>query len=129
MRYLSHTKSMRLCYGSHDLSVKGYTNSDYARDLDKQRSTSSYVFMLARGAMSWRSRLQNCITQSTIEAEYVVATEACKEAIWLGRLVVDLGMKIEMPELHCDSQSAIQLAKNLVFHAKTKHIDVKYHFI
>ena len=55
--------------------------------------------------------------------------EACKEAIWLGRLVADLGIKIEMPELHCDSQSAIQLAKNPVFHAKTKHIDVKYHFI
>ena len=129
MRYLSHTKSMRLCYGSQDLSVKGYTDSDYAGDLDKRRSTSGYVFMLAGGAVSWRSRLQTCITQSTTEAEYVAATEACKEAVWLGRLVADLGIKIEMLELHCDSQSAIQLAKNPVFHAKTKHIDVKYHFI
>ena len=79
--------------------------------------------------MSWRSRLQNCITQYTTKVEYVAAMEACKEEIWLGRLVADLGIKIEMPELHCDSQSAIQLAKNLVFHAKTKHIDMKYHFI
>ena len=99
MRYLSHTKSMRLCYESQDLSVKGYTDLDYAGDLDKRRSTLGYVFMLARGAVSWRSRLQNCITQSTTKAEYVAATEACKEAIWLGRLVADLGIKIEKPEL------------------------------
>ena len=61
MRYLSHTKSMRLYYGSQDLSVKGYTDLDDARDLDKRRSTSGYVFMLAGGVVSWRSRLQNSI--------------------------------------------------------------------
>ncbi|MCO5586568.1 hypothetical protein L7F22_040509 [Adiantum nelumboides] len=56
-------------------------------------------------------------------------SDACKEAIWLGRLVTDLGLKEEMPMLHCDSQSAIQLACNPVYHSKTKHVDVKYHFI
>ena len=66
---------------------------------------------------------------STIEAEYVAASKACKEAIWLARLVGDLGISVEVPTLHCDSQSAIMLAKNSVFHAKTKHIDVKYHFM
>ncbi|MCO5566656.1 hypothetical protein L7F22_020334 [Adiantum nelumboides] len=81
------------------------------------------------GAVSWRSRLQTCVTQSTIEAEYVAASEACKEAIWLGRLVTDLRIKEETPMLHCDSQSAIQLARNPVYHSKTKHVDVKYHFI
>ncbi|MCO5571133.1 hypothetical protein L7F22_024865 [Adiantum nelumboides] len=120
---------MRLCYGSQDMSARGYTNSNYARDLDKGRSTLGYVFTLAGGAVSWRSQLQDCITQSTIEDEYVAANEACKEAIWLGRLVADLGIKVEMPKLYCDIQSAIQLTKNPVFHLKTKHIDVKYHFI
>ena len=66
---------------------------------------------------------------STTETEYIAVSEACKEAIWLARLVRDLSIIVEMPTLHCDSQSAIILAKNLVFHAKTKHIDVKYHFI
>ncbi len=70
---------------------------------------------------------------STTEAEYIAASEACKEAIWLAHLVRDLGITVEMPTLHCDSQSAIMLAKNPaknpVFHAKSKHIDVKYHFI
>ncbi|MCO5583423.1 hypothetical protein L7F22_037334 [Adiantum nelumboides] len=84
---------------------------------------------MAGGATSWRSRLQTYVTQSTTEAEYVAASEACKEAIWLGRLVIDLGIKEEKPMLHCDSQSAIQLAHNPVYHSKTKHVDVKYHFI
>ena len=66
---------------------------------------------------------------STTEAEYIAAVEACKEAISLARLVRDLGIAVEMPTLHSDSQSAILLAKNPIFHAKTKHIEVKYHFI
>ena len=129
LRYLKATKNMRICYGSQELSVKGFTDSDYAGDLDNRRSTSGYVFTLAGGAVSWRSRLQTCVTQSTTEAEYVAASEACKEAIWLGRLVTDLGIKEQTPMLHCDSQSAIQLARNPVYHSKTKHVDVKYHFI
>ena len=66
---------------------------------------------------------------STTEAEYIAAAKACKEALWLAHLVGDLGIRVEKPMLHCDSQSAIMLAKNPVFHAKTKHIAVKYHFI
>ncbi|MCO5564231.1 hypothetical protein L7F22_017889 [Adiantum nelumboides] len=107
----------------------GYTDSDYEGDLDNKRSTSGYVFTMVEGAVSWRSRLQTCVTQCTTEAEYVAPSEACKEAIWLGRLVTDLGIKEETPMLHCDSQSAIQLASNLTYHSKTKHVDVKYHFI
>ncbi|MCO5570715.1 hypothetical protein L7F22_024443 [Adiantum nelumboides] len=84
---------------------------------------------MAGGAVSWRSRLQTCVTQSTTEAEYVAASEACKKAIWLGRLMTDLGIKEETPMLYCDSQSAIQLARNPVYHSKTKHVDVKYHSI
>ena len=127
MRYLNGTRDMCICFGSQEACVIGYTDADYAGDLDNRRSTSGYVFTYTGGAVSWRSRLQDCITLSTIEAEYVAATKARKEAIWLARLVGDLGMNVEMPVLHCDSQSAIQLAKNLVFHAKTKHVDVKYH--
>ncbi|MCO5591798.1 hypothetical protein L7F22_045790 [Adiantum nelumboides] len=103
----------------------GYTDSDYASDLVNRRSTLGYVFTMAGGAVSWRSWLQTCVTQ----AEYVAASEACKEAIWLGRLVTDLGIKEETPMLHCDSQIVIQLARNPIYHSKTKHVDVKYHFI
>ncbi|MCO5583013.1 hypothetical protein L7F22_036919 [Adiantum nelumboides] len=129
LRYLNGIKDMCICFGKGDLSVVGYTDADYAGDLDKRRSTSGYLYTFAGGAISWFSRLQSCMTLSTIEAEYVVASDACKEAIWLTHLVGDLGIVGEVPVLHCDSQSATQLARNPVFHAKTKHVNVRYHFI
>ena len=104
-------------------------DADYAGDMDKRRFTLGYVFIFTGGAISWRSRLQNCTPMSTTESEYTVASEACKEVIWLARLVGYLGISVEVPTLHCDTQSAIMLAKNPVFHAKTKHIAMKYHFI
>ncbi|MCO5557722.1 hypothetical protein L7F22_011293 [Adiantum nelumboides] len=107
LRYFKATKHMCICYGSQELSVMGYRDSDYAGDLDNKRSTLRYVFTMAGGTVSWRFKLQTCVTQSTTEAEYVAASEACKEAIWLGRLVTDLGIKEETPMLHCDNQSAI----------------------
>ncbi|MCO5567257.1 hypothetical protein L7F22_020946 [Adiantum nelumboides] len=129
LRYLNGTKDRCICFGKGKLSVVGYTDADYAGDLDKRRSTSGYLYTFTGGAISWLSRLQSCVMLSTTEAEYVAASEACKEAIWLTRLVGYLGIVREIPVLHCDSQSAIQLARNPVFHAKTKHVDVKYHFI
>ncbi|MCO5599310.1 hypothetical protein L7F22_053411 [Adiantum nelumboides] len=131
LRYLNGTKDRCICFGKGklSLSVVGYTDADYVGYLDKWRSTSGYLYTFAGGAISWLSRLQSCVTLSTTEAEYDAASEACKEAIWLTRLVGDLGIVREIPVLHCDSQSAIQLARNPVFHAKTKHVDVRYHFI
>ena len=114
--YLNGTRKVCICFGSKGACVEGYTDADYARDMDKRRSTLGYVFMFTSGVVSWQSRLQNCTSLSTTtEAEYIATTEACKEAIWLTRLVRDLGMTVEMPTLHCDSQSAIMLAK--VFHS------------
>ena len=90
MRYLKGTKEMCICFGKHDSIVHGYTDSDYARHPDNRKSTT----------------------------EYVAAAEACKEALWLARLVADLGFPGDIPFLHCDSQSTIQLARNPVFHAR-----------
>ena len=98
----------------------GYIDVDYVGDMDKRRSTLGYVFMFIGGVVSWRSRLQNCTSMSTIEAKYIVVLEACKEAIWLSRLVRDLGITIEMPTLHCDSQSAIMLGKESGISCKDK---------
>ncbi|MCO5601386.1 hypothetical protein L7F22_055506 [Adiantum nelumboides] len=104
-------------------------DADFAGHPDCRKSTSGYVFTFTGGAVSWISRLQKCVALSTTEAEYVATTEASKEALWLMRLVEELGIKSQVPVLHCDSQSAIMLARNPVFHAKTKHIEVKYHFL
>ncbi|GMI78960.1 cysteine-rich RLK (RECEPTOR-like protein kinase) 8 [Hibiscus trionum] len=79
--------------------------------------------------VSWRSTLQSTVALSTTEAEYMAVAEAVKEAIWLNGLLEDLGVVQNHISLYCDSQSAIYLAKNQVYHSRTKHIDVRYHFV
>jgi len=86
--------------------------------------------MLNGGAVSWSSKRQDTISLSTTEAEYVALTHAAKEAIWLRNLISELFTPIAGPiTLHSDNQSAIALAKDDRFHARTKHIDIRYHFI
>ncbi|KAH9779099.1 Integrase catalytic domain-containing protein [Citrus sinensis] len=130
---------LRYLYGTVDVGLLfkkdcgqqcvGYCDSDFARDIDKRRSTTSYVFTLGGGPVSWRLILQLTIALSTTEAEYMAATEAVKEAIWLKGLLGDLGVIQENIAVFCDNQSAIFLAKNQTYHARTKHIDVKYHYV
>ena len=100
-----------------------------AEDLDCRKSTSRYLFTFARGAISWQSKLQKCVSLSTIEAEYIVATKAGKEMLWMKRFLQELDLKQRDYIVHCDSQSAIDLSKNTMYHARTKHIDVRYHWI
>ncbi|CAL2262890.1 unnamed protein product [Prunus armeniaca] len=109
--------------------VVGYVDSDYAGDLDKRRSTIGFVFTIVGGPVSWRSILQSTVALSTTEAEYMAVTEAIKEAIWLQGLLDDLGIQHDHVDVHYDSQNAIYLAKNQVHHARTKHIDVRFHFV
>ena len=85
--------------------------------------------MLAKAPVSWKSTLQSTIALSTTEAEYMTITKGVKEAIWFQGLLGELGIDKKYVKMHCDSQSAIHLAKNQVYHAKTKHIDVPYHFM
>ena len=87
------------------------------------------MFTLTKASMSWRSTLQSTVAFSTTEVEYMVVTEAIKEAIWLHGLVEDLGIYQEHASVFCDSQSAIYVAKNQVHHSRTKHIDVRFHFV
>eukprot|EP00253_Pinus_taeda_P014751 PITA_14751 len=111
------------------LDIHGFVDADWAGDLDQRRSTSGYVFNLFRGAVSWTSKKQYVVALSTTEAEYMVATPASKEAVWLQRLCSSMGLVQGAIRIDCDSQSAIFLAKNPVYHSKTMHIDVQYHFV
>ena len=129
LRYIKGTSDVALCYGGSDFVVRGYVDSDYAGDLDESKSTTGYVFTLASGAVSWVSKLQSIVATSTTEAEYVAATQASKEAMWLKMVMEELGHKQEKISLFCDSQSAVHLARNPAFHSKTKHIRVQYHFV
>ena len=92
--------------------------------MDHRRSTSGYVFNLFGGAISWMRKRQAVVALSAIEAEYMAATHASKEAVWLQRLFSSIGLVQQTVRLDCDNQSAIFLAKNPAYHSKTKHIDV-----
>jgi hypothetical protein len=129
LRYLRGTTTHALCFGGSDTFLQGYVDSDMAGDKDSRRSTTGYVFTIGGTTVSWISKLQKVVALSTIEVEYVAAIEASKEMIWLQRFMEELGKKQENSQLYCDSQSAIHLAKNSAFHLKTKHIQLRYHFI
>uniref|UniRef100_A0A2N9HC61 Integrase catalytic domain-containing protein n=1 Tax=Fagus sylvatica TaxID=28930 RepID=A0A2N9HC61_FAGSY len=110
-------------------SIVGYVDADYAGEVDDRRSTTGYVFTLSGGPICWKSTLQSIVAMSTTEAEYMAVAEAAKKALWLKGLVKELGLNQGGVQMHCDSQSAIYLAKNQVYHARTKHIDVRFHKI
>jgi len=98
-------------------------------DRDNRRSTIGYVFTVGGKTVNWVSKLQFFVALSITKAEYVAATEASKEMIWLQKFLDELGKKQELGRLYSDSQSTIHPAKNSEFHLKTKHIQLKYHFI
>ena len=112
-----------------DDGLRGYADSDYAGDLDRKRSLIGYIFMLNGCTVNWKATLQSVVALSTTEAEYIAATEAVKKALWLKGLVAELGLSQKSVPIHCDSSSAIHLCKNPAHREKTKHIDIKLHFI
>ena len=131
-RYLKGTNSHGIMYaGSGDnFKLVGFSDSDYAGDKDTRRSTTGYLFELGSGPIAWCSKRQSTVSLSTTEAEYIAASEATREAIWLRKMLSDTGQQCIGPSiLYVDNQSAIRLTKNQEFHRRTKHIDVRHNFI
>ena len=131
LRHVKGTIDYGLLYKKgEDCKLVGYCDADYAGDHDTRRSTTGYVFMLGSGAISWCSKRQLTVSLSTTEAEYRAAAMAAQESTWLIRLMNDLHQLVDYAvPLYCDNQSAVRLAENPVFHARTKHVEVHYHFI
>ena len=118
--------------GKHSLYLKGFIDSDFAGYEDSRRLTTRWVFTLAGGPMSQLSQRQKTVAISTIDAEYNVAAEATKEAIQIRNFINDLripGVYIDIVPLYIDNNSALKLTRNPKFHSRSKHIDVKNHFI
>jgi hypothetical protein len=132
LKYLKRTRDLMLVYQADSLDPIGYTDSDFMSDRDSRKSTSGYVFMMGGGAISWRSIKQSCIADSTMEAEYVAASEAAKEAVWLRNFLMDLEVvpSVHSPIiLYCDNSGAVSNSKEPRTHKKGKHIERKYHLI
>lgn len=112
------------------MNLVGYTDSDYAGDLDDRRSTSGFTFILASGAVSWASKKQPVVALSTTEAEYIAAASCACQCIWLRRVLEKIGFEEKTETvIRCDNNSAIQLSKHPVFHGKSKHIEVRFHYL
>nr|AFP55578.1 copia-type polyprotein [Rosa rugosa] len=131
LRYLKGTTELGVFYRRGvDDELVGYTDSDYAGDMDGKRSTSGFVFMLSGGAVSWSSRKQHVVTLSTTEAEYVAAAGCACQSVWMRRVLNKLGYsQCKCVTMFCDNSSTIKLSKNPVFHGRSKHIDVRFHFL
>ena len=112
-----------------DLELIGYVDYDFVSDSDKRRSLIGYVFLYGPSLISWKATLQSIVALSTTEAEYIALSEAVKEGLWLKILMKDFGIKQSIVKIYCDNQSTILLLKNSQYHSRTKHIDIKFHFI
>jgi transposase InsO family protein len=132
LRYLRGTADWELRLSGDDTGsvvLSGYCDADWAGDKDRRRSVTGYAFTLGTGAVTWSSKAQHTVALSSTEAEYMAASHAAREALWLRELLRELGHEQATTEIKCDNQGAIALVKNPVHHQRTKHIDVQHHFI
>jgi hypothetical protein len=128
-RYLRGTSCYRLELGGNSVLLQGNCDADWANNVDNRRSVTGYVFTLGSGVVSWQSKLQRTVALSSTEAEYMAASSATRELIWLRQLLNALHHPQQTTTLHCDNQGCIALTSNPTFHQRTKHIDTQYHFI
>ena len=129
LRYLKGTINHGLCFQSNNDTLSGFCDADWGGDLDTRRSTSGYLFMIGGATVSWSSKKQATVAKSTTEAEYVALSFAAQEAIWLRRLLADIGFGDLNPTvIYEDNNGAIDLSKNPKHHNRTKHIDIAYLF-
>jgi hypothetical protein len=117
--------------GGNQHSLIGYCDADYAGDMETRRSTTGYCFKLLGSAVSWTSIRQSTVATSTCEAEYMALAEAAKETIWLNRMLQELSFinKDKPTQLYCDNQGTLALAGYPAHHKRSKHIDIRYHYI
>jgi hypothetical protein len=126
---LSGTRDFALTYGDERHDLLGYSDADGTTQ-EHRHAISGYAFLIDGSAVSWSSQKQELITLSTAESEYIAATHAAREALWLHRLLFELFPSLEAPiPLFCDNQAALRLIEDDNYQARTKHIDKRYHFI
>lgn len=131
LRYVNGTSNFGITYDSAgEESLNGFSDSDYAGCIATRRSASGFVFSFGDGIVSWSSERQKSVSLSTMEAEYIAASSAIKELVWLKRFFNELlPNQLDVANFYMDNQNAIRLIGNPVFHKRSKHIDVRHHHI
>jgi hypothetical protein len=127
LRYLKGTRAWRLRLGGKAPEVAAYTDADWGSHRDDRRSVGAYIIRTGTGTVIWKSKKQSCVALSSTEAEYMALCQASKEAVWMTDLLRNLGVSLRGPMVvNADNQGSIALAKNPVFHDRSKHIDIQY---
>jgi hypothetical protein len=130
LRYLKHTPNIGLWYPKGaNLELVGYLDSDFAGSLVDHKSTSGVCHLLGRSLVSWSSKKQNSVALSTTEAEYIAAGACCAQILYMKQSLLDYGVQLGSVPLLCENESAVKNAKNPVLHSRTKHIDIRHHFL
>jgi hypothetical protein len=128
-RYLQGTKNMKLVYQRKKSELCGFSDASYAEDRQDRKSTSGHIFMMNGGAVSWKSNKQPIVSLSSMEAEYIALASAVKEGLWLKKFEKELLMPEKTLTIFQDNQSTIKTASHRIHNDRSKHIDVRYHFI
>ena len=130
-RYLKGTRDFVITYGkTSELVAHGYSDADWGQNRADRRSISGYAFLIANGIVSWSSKKQSTVALSTMEAEYVALAHATKEAIWLRALLGELHLGTDAPTIiSTDNLAAIAFSQDHQFHGRSKHIDIRHHFV
>lgn len=127
--YLKHFPDLKLVLGGSDITLTGHSDSDWAENLDDRRSTTGFLFRLGQNLVSWQSRRQPTVALSSTEAEYMALSDASRDAIWWRSLLREFGYSPDVTILSYDNKGSGDLARNPCHHKRSKHIDVKHHFV
>ena len=130
LHYLVGTQDYSLKYlHKSGKGLVAYTDSDWAADQIKRRSVTGFFFKLANGIISWRSHSQKTVALSSTEAEYMAISDCSRQAIWIKTLLTELGITLKATPVYGDNQGSIFIASNPVQESRTKHIDIRFHYI
>jgi len=130
IRYLLGTMNIGLWYPKNfTCHLIGYSDSDFADSKTNRKSTSGTCHFIGSALVSWHSKKHNSVALSTVEAEYISAGSCCAQILWIKQQLSDYGILLDHFPIRCDNTSAINLSKNPVQHSRTKHIEIRHHFL
>ena len=130
IRYLNNTKDFGLFYPSEcPFELVSYSDADFGGSRTDRKSTSGTRHFIGKSLVSWFSKKQNCVSLSTCEAEYISTALACTQVLYMQQTLQDFDIHLSNSIIYCDNTSAINLSKNPVNHSRTKHIDIRHHFL
>lgn len=131
LRYLQGTRDYSIKYEKTNKLLQAYVDSDWGGNLEDRHSSSGFVTFLGGAPISWATKKQKCVALSTMESEYIALSEVTKEIVYLRELLKHMKQSkfvSKETQVYCDNQSAIALCTNNIYHARSKHIDIRFHF-